>query len=70
MTDKEWISVEDKIPEGKAIICFKEPFFGEYTSEVGVGYFDEESKNWLFWINDSPVRGPGVTHWMPIPDAP
>jgi len=41
-----------------------------FGRSIGVGYFDEESGLWLFWLGDCEVKGGGVTHWMPMPDLP
>jgi len=67
-----WIKIENKLPieEGKVLICWGEPFFGESTPEMGVGYYDEESEKFLFWLNDREVKGYGVTHWQPLPELP
>lgn len=66
----EWISIKDRLPEGRVLICFLEPFFGVYTEELAVGYYDEDSQKWRFWIPDKEVRGGGVTHWQPLPEPP
>lgn len=74
----EWISVDDRLPDGKVLICFLEPSFGHMYPEFGVGYYDspdhydnpEDGEGWLFWLSDKPIVGGGVTHWMPLPDPP
>ena len=73
----KWISVDEELPKGKVLICFLEPFFGSYTKEIGVGYYDNpedyednDGQGWLFWLNDRKVLGKGVTHWQPLPDPP
>lgn len=67
-----WIKTEDKLPieEGQVIICWGEPFFGVATQRIGFGYYDIESKKFLFWLNDKEVLGHGVTHWKPLPKLP
>ena len=70
----KWISVDDRLPpddtNGHVLIVFKEPFFGKYYDEISTGYFDDESSTWRFWEPDREVVGPGVTHWMPLPEPP
>lgn len=69
----EWISVESEMPseaDGQVLMCFQEPFFGSCTAEIECGYFDEGSEEWMFWLSDRPVVGPGVTHWMRLPEKP
>ena len=70
LAEREWVSVEDRLPEGKVLICFGEPFFGDITHETEAGYYDEESNRWLFWLSDREVKGAGVTHWQPLPTPP
>ncbi|MGL4752706.1 MAG: hypothetical protein ACRCXB_09875 [Aeromonadaceae bacterium] len=69
----EWISVNDeRKPERfPVLVCYLEPFFGEFTKEIGVGYYDppdnyenpSEANGWCFWHNDRKIVGGGVTHW-------
>jgi len=74
----EWISVKDELPEGRVLICYLEPFFGEFTEEIGVGYYDNpadyedpnDGEGWKFWLGDRNVVGGGVTHWMKLPEVP
>jgi hypothetical protein len=70
--NSKWISVKDQLPinEGKVLLCYGEPFFGESTPEIEAGYYDEESGKFLFWINNSEIQGFGVTHWQPLPALP
>ena len=74
--EDRWISVDDKLPSGKVLICYLEPLFGKMTCEFGIGYYDNpdcykdgEGGGWLFWRDDSKVIG-GVTHWMDLPEDP
>ena len=63
----EWISVEERLPEGKSPIIVTD---GE---KVIVAY-----ENWLYRSNSTgklrcPANygsGMDVTHWMPLPEAP
>lgn len=77
----EWISVKDKMPgpgSGRLLIVFLEPFFGGFTQEIGVGYYDHDDEyeepnqgtGWRFWIPDREIKGGGVTHWAPVPELP
>ena len=73
----EWISVEDRLPEGKVLMCFYESCFGSYSKEIEAGYYDNPEDyedgvggGWRFWLSDKPVVGKGVTHWMPLPELP
>ena len=68
----EWIkSTLENIPKGKCLVLYLHPFFGEYTIEVGTGYFDnpedyvEGGKGWLDWDTDKEIK---VTHYMKLPD--
>lgn len=74
-----WISVKDRLPEkGPVLICFLEPFFGKFSKEIGIGYYDspsdyenpEDGTGWRFWNPDRIVLGGGVTHWKPLPEPP
>ena len=64
---QEWISVDERLPEGKAPIIVTD---GE---KVIVAY-----RNWLYRSNSTgKLRCPAnyrngmvVTHWMPLPEAP
>lgn len=67
----EWIKcTRDKFPRGKCLVLYLHPFFGEYTIEVGTGYFDdpedyeEGGQGWLDWDTDRPIK---VTHYMEMP---
>lgn len=75
----EWISVNDKLPgDAPVLVCFLEPSFGSFNKEFGVAYYDspdnyedpDDGQGWLFWLNDRPIVGGGVTHWMPLPEPP
>ena len=70
-----WISVETEIPKGNVLVCYLQSFFGCFTQEVAVGYYDDPDdyedgigRGWLFWITDVEINS--VTHWMPLPEPP
>jgi len=57
-------------PEGEVLIMYLEPFFGNYSPEIGIGYYDNPSyyedgdgAGWLLSNNERPVH---VTHWVSI----
>ena len=72
----KWINVNDKLPkdDGEFLVCacgevsVKE--FNPWASGIG-----ENSFEWFYW-RDIPNYGSekcqvlGVTHWMPLPEAP
>ena len=75
MKGSNWISVKDRLPKGKVLVCYLEPFFGLMTQEIGVGYYDNPDDyedgsggGWLFWRDNKKIVGGGVTHWMECPD--
>ena len=61
----EWISVKDKLPPNDTEILTYQPDM-KYVSSFSAAWFDGED----FWYdgNGSPERG--ITHWMPLPEAP
>lgn len=72
----EWISVNDKFPEGKQVIVrFIKPFFGVPNACYEMGYFEDEDDadgdccGWFYWRDDKPINYP-VTHWMSLPEPP
>ena len=67
----EWISVNERLPElGPVLVCFLEPFFGSFSKVLEVGYYEESDNEWFFWLSGTKIVGGGVTHWMPLPEAP
>jgi len=79
MKDNNWISVDAELPrEAPVLVCYLEPSFGHFSKELGVAYFDHDDyyegegngQGWLFWLNDIPIVGGGVTHWCKLPTPP
>lgn len=75
----EWVKCQEKMPDRyPVLVLYLEPFFGEFTEEVGVGFYDDpsdydnpnEAKGWCFWGDERKIVGGGVTHWMPLPAPP
>lgn len=60
----EWINVEEKLPrDGENVLTYCAP----YVRTAEVLYF--ESNRGVNWLDGGTVFH-GVTHWMPLPDAP
>jgi len=69
----QWVKCAERLPtegDGPVLMCFLEPFFGNFTQVLEAGYYDQESEAWRFWTLDREVKGGGVTHWMPLPNPP
>lgn len=66
----EWISTADKLPidEGKILVVYGEPSFGEFYPEIECAYYEEGI--WRFWLSDREISTNGVTHWKPLPKLP
>lgn len=67
----EWIKcTKENFPKGKCLVLYLHPFFGEFTIEVGTGYFDdpedykEGGEGWLDWDTDRKIY---VTHYIELP---
>jgi len=50
-------------PEGQVLVQYLEPFFGGYSTEFGIGYFDNPNdytdgngKGWCMWFNSNPIK--------------
>lgn len=65
-----WQSIKTSPHDKSVLICYGEPFFGEFTQEVEKAFFDSESEKWLFDLSEKEVSTNGVTHWMPLPEPP
>jgi hypothetical protein len=59
---QEWISVDDRLPETRATVLY---FDGEW---VDACYFDSDNFMTLDTYESDIIDG--VTHWMPLPEAP
>ncbi len=60
----EWISVKDRIPKKDTpVLCFD----GTYI-DVMEYWYDENGKSHFF--NPPFPPNEGITHWMPLPEAP
>lgn len=60
---QEWISVDERLPEvGTRVVGY------DYESNVRC-YFITEGR---WWIDEgwNTAKGWGITHWMPLPEAP
>lgn len=67
----EWISVKDRLPEDKQNCIIYHNLYEPYEN---CGVYKSEFKH---WHNDDELGfdiidelGHGVTHWMPMPEAP
>lgn len=67
----QWISVKERLPENEDFVFVA--VTGKYRNirfdhavEIGAYYSESgwELEPWPMWEN------PGVTHWMPLPNAP
>lgn len=65
----EFISTKDltneTAPEGKVLVQYLEPFFGFWTVEFAIGYFDNpndyiesdnEDRGWKLWFNHRTIN--------------
>ena len=64
MTDCEWISVNDRLPQRPHPSFHREWYLVAFdTGVVSMIFFDFDSEEWNSY-------GLHVTHWMPLPEAP
>lgn len=77
MTDNEWISIEDRLPElGETVLSFgndKTARQTKYTSyrEGSIGHYEGRKERWFEYVdNDYCMRHSGVTHWMHLSNPP
>ena len=71
VTAQEWISVKDRLPNGKKVIDGETYFKNVAVRVKGCGFekiafYDDEEKYW-FDTNFFPVVGE-VTHWCELPE--
>lgn len=59
----EWVSIKDAVPKQgeKALVYSKENAY-----RYAIGFYSETYRS--FFVNQ--FADDGVTHWMPLPDAP
>lgn len=59
----EWISVDDELPKyGVDVLIFSKRY-----KNIRVAWLDDEG-GWL--VAGDHISSDGITHWMPLPDAP
>ena len=64
MSDLEWISVEDGLPEsGNRVLI------GSTVHDV-VGKARKSHNCWIICASNDRVPNSEVTHWMPLPEPP
>lgn len=66
----EWLPIESAPKEECVLVAFDEPFFGTFTKEVEVAYYDSHSNKWRFTLTDREIKGGGVTHWKHLSEPP
>ena len=61
----EWISVEERLPKFSTYILV----YSEKRKEILFCYYGAEEE---WWIDDGWASAEywGITHWMPLPEAP
>lgn len=68
----KWISVEEELPDNDRTVIIKIFDYRrpkEKVTEVGLGYFDQEEKEWYYTSDQLVNSGHGwmITHYMEIP---
>lgn len=66
----EWISVEDRKPEGVVLVANFAPGTDGYKKMDVADVFDAGNSDITFYLLNGFDVEYNVTHWMPIPDAP
>lgn len=62
----EWISVNDRLPRvGEYVIAY-----GDNGPKGCCMAFVNDDDEWLYEIDNHYENGYGITHWMPLPEAP
>ena len=74
---KNWISVEDKLPEpGVTVFVTGQGFFNDYESSVQRWervidpLHKEDEPHWFATREMEPYEDYRINHWMPLPKAP
>lgn len=66
VTEPEWISVKDRLPEKREDVLLCRKWWGE-ISNPKMGWYNEVSGKW-FDLSNMEIHN--VTHWMPLPQPP
>lgn len=62
----QWISVNDRLPRvGERVIAY-----GDNGPKGCCMAFVNDDDEWLYEIDNHYENGYGITHWMPLPEAP
>ena len=61
----QWISVEDELPAHAITPCL---IYADGTIELADWSYDKYGLEWWFYVDGEYETG--VTHWMPLPEAP
>ena len=65
VSDMEWISVKDRLPETRGTYLVCAVFFEDARNlHVRTGYYDK------VWYLDCCTNDYMITHWMPLPSLP
>jgi len=81
---KNWISVEDELPEpGVTVFVTGQGFFNDYEASVqrwervidpnskeDSGHLHDKEAHWFATREMEPYEDYKITHWMPLPKAP
>lgn len=73
VTVKEWISVDDRLPDACGFPCllFGENSFGQIRVFEGfTGYMERGKREWHSNQKDVDIDVWTITHWMPLPEPP
>ena len=64
----EWISVEDRLPDSQADVLVVA--FWHENWQTMIGWHSDTGKKWRVITPHGEMEPGGVTHWMPLPEAP
>lgn len=65
VTIQKWIPVTERLPEGSQTVLAISPEYEEYQ----IGWLANSAEGGTVCIGDG-IELYGVTHWMPLPEAP